>query len=182
MRPWKARIFERADVHSHGVKLSITSKCEWMPSSVAILWALMIVGELCFSDQPIGENPVFIVVAVASLLTFGHRAGWIRRNRRKGWFVVKTPGAFSPERIVFLGFLLLVTCVLITGSTGHGDAIPKGPAVEWIVALISTVPLLEVFSVNWGELKVAKPCGNGEMIVWPYCGPEKSSSSESRSM
>lgn len=166
-------------MHSHGVKLSITSKCEWMPSSVAILWALMIVGELCFSDQPIGENPVFIVVAVASLLTFGHRAGWIRRNQRKGWFVVKTPDAFSPERIAFLGFALLASCALIVVITGHGGAVLKGPAADWMVALLSTIPLLQVYSENWGELKVANPCGNGETIVWPSCGPEKSSASDS---
>lgn len=121
-------------------------------------------------DSHAAGSVVVEIILLLNLSIFISRGLWVREMDREGHRIIPTSESFAPERLFLLG-LSIISAVLIILSgfslRGKNDLeelfeviLSIGP-VKWAVTLTVTVPLYEVFSRGWGELKAQK----GDVIV-----------------
>ncbi|AKA97501.1 hypothetical protein [Corynebacterium ulcerans] len=113
---------------------------------------------------------VIEIILLLNLSIFVSRGQWVRDVDRGGYSIVPASEAFAPERLFLLGLVILLAVLFVsTGFSVYGkdgfdelfdEAFSIAP-VKWAVTLTVTVPLYEVFSRGWGELKAKQ----GDKVV-----------------
>lgn len=142
------------------------------PGAMAILWLLLMILNFWSSSgesDPSGSS-LFVAVGIPSFLTFGHRSLWLLCRKGEGYEFIDEPSALMPERTAALGFSVLSVAILASWYY-NGEPLPiEGDGAKWMTELLTTVPLLGVYTTSWKKLQV---CKNQEetsvTMAWPGC-------------
>lgn len=150
-------------------EIQITEIAGWWLSILAVmifLWLVLFVATITSAN---GEGaPFLITVAGAGSLTFGHRACWLGCHKHHGYQLLEDPSAFAPERTAVLG-VVLIFCAVAMSVCNDGVLPSDSKGAEWMAGLMTTVPLLSVYSGSWKKLQVwKKEVGT---LTWPSCKP-----------
>lgn len=96
--------------------------------------------------------PIIYSILLISFVTFVYRAVWLAR-RCKTHALVANAKTFAPERFAYLGLVIAIVMVVIAYMTGQTEVSSSSNMTQWVAGLLTTVPLLEVFGGNWGQLQ-----------------------------
>lgn len=124
------------------------------PFGVALIpFSVLVISSLTQSKGP--GQPIIYSVLLITLVTFACRGIWLAR-RCKTHLLVASAKTFAPERFSYLGLVIAVVMVLVARMTGQLEVTTSSPMAQWVAGLLTTVPLLEVFGNNWGQLQARR--------------------------
>lgn len=99
--------------------------------------------------------PYLYAILTISAVTFGARALKLAAWRHDQHTIELDSDAFAPERVKFLGVTVATFAVIFALESGQGEISAGGFAAEWVVGLLTTVPLLDAYGSQWGKLRLS---------------------------
>lgn len=121
------------------------------PAGVAFIpFCVLVNAAISQSNGP--GYPIIYSILLISIVTFAYRAGWLAL-RCKTHVLVANAKTFAPERFAYLGLVIASVMVVIAFMTGQTVVSSSSNMTQWVAGLLTTVPLLEVFGGNWGQLQ-----------------------------